>query len=214
MTRRGAFSFWIADFACVTAIAIVLTIASPGWVAVPVVLLFGVKTFEYRRVAREEYELLRAQLEVLESLFPRVQGDYRCTYHVPVKSFWGNPTRLRQALDYVPAGGGGGRRFPIEQGIIGVAYQRKGPRAENFQNDAEYRERMVHEYNYTVKQMGERRTDRRSYLAVPVVEGGNERVLGVFYFDSRLPGAFTLDDENPAWRTIQTGVEAIRRRLA
>lgn len=213
LTDRTTFLIWAGEFACVTAIAVILGTTSAIFILIPVVGIIALKIFEYRRIGRWHYVKVRGQLEVVETLLPRIGGQYRCTYHVPVRRLWGMPRKLRQAFDYVPTGGGGGRTFDIQKGIIGLVYQRKGPRAEHFQNDEEYRDRMVQEYNYTVTEMGERRPDRRSYLAYPIVEGGTERVLGVFYFDSNVPNTFMMDDNNPAWVTIQTAIEAIRRGL-
>src|SRR5205807_8865171 len=99
-------------------------------------------------------------------------------YHHKIR----NHTELVQAFDYIPEGGGGRRRFPIGKGIIGKVYSLKAPRVENFASDAEYRTRMVSEYNYTISEVMERTADRRSYLCYPIVDE-NHNVLGLIYFD-------------------------------
>jgi hypothetical protein len=86
------------------------------------------------------------------------------------------------ACDYIPKGGGAGRMFSLDKGIIGRAFQVRGPRVENFLTPDEYRKRMQSEYGYSEAELGERNPDRRSYLAYPIVEGGSERVEGILYY--------------------------------
>jgi hypothetical protein len=124
---------------------------------------------------------------------------------------WGEMKYLTQMFDYVPKGGGGGRKFPIDKGIIGRAFRVRGPRVENFKTGQEYRERMHREYGYTEEEMGERTPDRRSYLAYPIVEGATERVLGILYFDSDIYGTFEMNEKNELWKMICAAGQPIKR---
>lgn len=105
LTNWTALLFWVGEFACVTAIAVILRTTSAIFIAIPVIILVGLKIFEYRALVRQRYNKVRGQLEVLETLLPRTGSDYRCTYHIPVHRLWGNPRKLRQAFNYVPTGG-------------------------------------------------------------------------------------------------------------
>jgi GAF domain-containing protein len=123
-----------------------------------------------------------------------------------------NRTELVQAFDYIVQGGGGGRPFPIDKGIIGRTYETKGPRVENFFSDQEYRERMVSEYNYTTTELMQRTADRRSYMCYPIVDE-NHTVLGLLYLDSDQANTFTMEDTNPRWRAIRDSGEIIRSNI-
>jgi hypothetical protein len=119
---------------------------------------------------------------------------------------------LMQAFDYVGDQGGGGRSFPVDKGIIGVAYSAKGTRVENFLNDADYRQRMVREYKYSELEVGQRRADRRSYLCDPILDESHN-VLGLLYFDADCYDFFTSDDRNPRWVMIKSAANVIRGPL-
>lgn len=214
--KRGLQWLWFGEFVGTTGLAVLLSV--PGvpwyWVGIPVALLVTLKAVEYRLDVRSRYETVRHLLDLLDSLLPAAKGDARCTYHVPVRRILRKPKYMRQAFDYVPKGGGGGRRFSIEKGIIGKAFTMGGPRVENFATGQEYRERMQLEYGYTEREMGERTPDRRSYLAYPVVEGGTENVLGVLYFDSNVCQAFRKDGADDTWRMVEAVVQPVKRALS
>lgn len=211
--NKRMFGYWAAEFICVTAIGVLPLITRIAWIALPAVTLVVLKGLQYRGQAEDRVRKVRHQLDVLHTLLPYEDRHFRCTYHVPVNRIFGSATELKQAFDYVPAGGGGGRKFPVEKGIIGRTFREKGPAVENFANAQEYRDRMVEQYNYTVEEMGERQTDRRSYFCSPMVEGGTERVLGLLYFDSRVPQTFEMDPPNEIVEMIQSAAEAVRRSL-
>jgi GAF domain-containing protein len=99
----------------------------------------------------------------------------RCTYHVPVL-----PRKLRQAFDYVPFGGGGGRKFQKRKGIIGVVFDAKDVRVENFESDRTFRDRMRKVYRYSERDLQKITLDRRSYLCIPIKDE-NLQVLGLLY---------------------------------
>jgi hypothetical protein len=206
--------FWGIEFAAVTAIAVVLstaTTAAKVWVALLAVIIVATKIAEYFDNVRVRLSEIRYQVQILLTLLPTDGAKVRCTYHCPIHRLF-NRTQLAQAFDYVPEGGGGGRRFPIEKGIIGKAYSIKAPRVENFASDEQYRSRMVTEYNYTIAEVMERTADRRSYICYPVVDE-NHKVLGLLYFDSDQPNTFTMEQTNPRWQAIRDAGEVIRGNI-
>lgn len=209
------FLYWVGEFVCVTAIAVILALSNiVNWfVVVPVIAIFVLKYLQHRAYIRERYFTLRQQLDLLERVLPHGDRDLRCTYHIPEWRAFGSVRKLVQVIDYVPRGGGGTRRFPIDQGIIGRVYLKGGTRVENFDSHDDYRTRMVNEYGYNSREMEERTADRRSYLCVPVLEGASNRVVGLLYFDSKIHNTFSLDENNEIWSTIQSAVESIRRTL-
>ncbi len=212
MSKRTLIA-WIIEFAAVTAIAVILgTTAPTWWIVVPVVFILAAKLCEYVIASRERHEIVRRQLQVFLALLPRENADVRCTYHYPARSRIRGRVKLVQAFDYVPHGGGGGRRFNSEKGIIAKVYAVKGPRVENFINDEEYREQMVHEYNYSVAELQERRADRRSYACYPILDE-THTVLGLIYVDADVPGTFTEDIENPRWRALNAAAAVVREAV-
>jgi len=182
------------------------------WIALPACVILAVKVVEAGSLVRGRHLHVRQQLHLLLSVLPTDGAHVRCTYHVPVKVGWRRRVRLLQAFDYVGDQGGGGRPFEVAKGIIGVAYSAKGTRVENFSSDAEYRQRMVSEYNYTEAEVGQRRADRRSYLCDPVLDESH-KVLGLLFFDSDRCGFFTLDEANPRWHMIRVAAGVIRGPL-
>jgi GAF domain-containing protein len=151
-------------------------------------------------------------MQILLTLLPNDGAKIRCTYHCPVHNKLLRGTQLAQVFDYIPDGGGGGRRFPIEKGIIGKVYSIKAPRVENFASDEEYRTRMVNEYNYTITEMMERAVDRRSYACYPVIDE-NHKVLGLLFFDSDQTNTFTMEQTNARWRAIRDAGDVIRGNI-
>jgi hypothetical protein len=210
MSKRTGL-LWLVEFASLTAIAVILSTATTKWkwwVAIPAAVIVGAKFAEYVYDVRVRLNVIRHQLQILVKLLPSDGSTIRCTYHRPIHHRLLNRTELEQAFDYIPEGGGAGRRFSIEKGIIGKVYKIKAPRVENFPSDREYRTRMVAEYNYTATEVMERTADRRSYVCYPVLDE-NHTVLGLLYLDSDRPGTFTMDDSNPRWRVIRDGGQII-----
>lgn len=208
--EKKKYSIWGIEFLCITAIAFVL--AQPNWseywLLVPIASILGLKVYEYRAAVTEKHLRVRGQLDLLIKLIPFEDVlDVRCTYHVPV---WGK--QLLQTCDYIPRGGGGGRRFFRGKGIIGKTFVEKQPLVENFESDEEYRERMATKYNYTTEELQQRKSDRKSYFCYPILDE-NHRVLGLIYLDSSHLNTFTFDDNNPKMEIIMKACEAIRDNL-
>jgi hypothetical protein len=215
MSKHATLIVWGIEFVSLTAIAVLLSTAtntSKWWVALPGLIIVGAKVFEYVGNARFRMKLVYYQLEILHKLLPGNGSTVRCTYHRPKHHRFRNHTELVQAFDYILQGGGGGRSFPTDKGIIGTTYNSKGPRVENFSSDHEYRERMMAEYNYTAAELMHRTADRRSYMCYPVVDE-NHVVLGLLYLDSDQPNTFTMDDANPRWRAVRDAGEIIRSNV-
>lgn len=213
MRGRAQLGLWALEFLSVTAIGILPATTVPlWWLGLPISALLGAKFGEYKLDVRERRLALRQQLSLLLELLPRDGAGVRCTYHVPVRAGLRRQPMLRQLFDYLPSGGGGGRRFPASKGIIGKTLQAKGPRVENFQNDAEYRSKMLQDYDYTASELGVRTADRRSYLCYPILDE-NHVVLGLIYFDSHQCGLFTIDESNPRWVMIGRASEVIRAEV-
>ena len=207
------FASWAVEFACVAAIGVLPSAgASLPWLALPAAVIVALKLLEARWRARDAQLHICQQLHLLLSVLPVDGAHVRCTYHVPVKTLSRKGVRLLQAFDYIGDQGGGGRWFPADKGIIGVAYSKKWTRVENFVSDVDYRQRMVSDYNYTEAEVGQRRADRRSYLCDPLLDESHN-VLGLLYFDSDRYGLFTLDENNPRWQMIIAAGGVIRGPL-
>lgn len=208
--RQG---LWTVEFLSVTAIGILPASGVPlWWLAVPVVALLAAKFGEYQVDARERRVALRQQLRLLLELLPHDRAGVRCTYHIPVRVPLRAQIMLQQVFDYLPSGGGGGRRFPTTRGIIGKTFETKAPRVENFRDDAEYRRKMLNEYNYTASELAQRTADRRSYLCYPILDE-NHAVLGLIYFDSDRCGLFTIEDTNSRWGMIRQAGDVLRAEV-
>jgi hypothetical protein len=211
---REILVYWFAEFVTVTALTVIMSLAIPHWwIVIPVLVLLAARVHQYRTSVRARHLDVRRQLDLLETLLPQTGRHLRCTYYVPRTTLVTRKTMLVQAVDYVPNGGGAGREFSTEKGIIGRVYRLGGMRVENFRGADEYRKKMVSDYGYTLAEMGERENSRRSYLCYPIVEGGTEKVLGLLYFDSNTQNTFTLDEGNPTVMAIRAASEAIKRTI-
>ncbi len=212
MSKRTLIA-WIFEFAGVTGIAVILGTTVPKlWIVLPVIVIVAAKVSEYVVASRERHDIVRRQLQVFLALLPSDGADVRCTYHYPVRNRIRGRVELVQAFDYLPQGGGGGRRFNSEKGIIAKVYAAKGPRVENFANDEEYRQRMVQEYSYSTGELRDRKADRRSYACYPIVDE-NHTVLGLIYVDADVHGAFTDDMRNPRWRALNAAAAVVREAV-
>lgn len=200
----------VVEFLCVVAMGVILSQAnwSRLWLCAPIAVFLALMVYDYKLVLAEKHSRVKGQLALLMKLlsFESVL-DVRCTYHVPV---WRK--QLRQAFDYIPGGGSGGRKFSQGQGIIGKTFVKKRWSVENFENDAEYRTQMIQEYNYTTQELKERRADRRSYFCYSLVDE-NHKVLGLIYFDASKPNTFIPDETDPKMKMIISACEAIKESL-
>lgn len=208
--EKGKYMTWLLEFLCITAIAVILSLAnwSKHWILVPIAAILGLKVYEYKVAVEEKHLRVRVQLNLLIKLVLFEDVSYvRCTYHVPVwrKLFF-------QIFNYIPSGGGRGRKFSRMKGIIGKAFVEKRPLVENFESDEEFREQMVQKYNYATEELQQRTADRKSYFCHPILDE-NHRVLGLIYLDSSHPKTFVDDPNNRKMQMITRACEAIKDSL-
>ena len=83
---------------------------------------------------------------------------------------------------------------------------------ENFENDEEYRQKMISEYKYLEEELMERKADRKSYFCYPLVDE-NHKVIGLIYLDSSRFNAFRLDNDDSRTTTIVEACENIKNSL-
>lgn len=200
---------WGIEVASIAAIGIIATQDDwcIYWIIAPIAALVGAKIWENRDSIKEKQLRVKVQLQLLLSLLSYESTfDIRCTYHVPI----GN--KIVQAFDYLPGGGGSGRKFDLKKGIIGKAFTHKKPLVENFLNDEEYRQKMISEYKYTEGELMERKADRKSYFCYPLVDE-NHKALGLIYLDSSRFNTFRLDNGDSRTETIVKACENIKNSL-
>lgn len=198
------------EFLCAAAIGGILSQSSFSkfWTFAPIVVCVAAILYEYRAAVADRQSRIKSQLTLLMRLLAfESKLDVRCTYHVPV-----GRKQLHQVFDYIPSGGGAGRKFSQGKGIIGKTFADKGWSVENFQDDTGYREQMIAKYNYTAEELRNRRADRRSYFCYSLVDENNN-VLGLIYFDSSQPNTFTYDETDLRTKMIIDACEVIKNSL-
>lgn len=81
--------------------------------------------------------------------------------------------------------GGEDRRFSIRSGIVGRAIREKSPFAAFRKSDDydEYINEMIHEWSYPKHDARKLKSDRKSWMAVPIF-GSERKVIGVVYLDA------------------------------
>jgi len=203
---------WVLDFAFIVAIGGAFFRQFTGSLLIFAAVFFAARLVRERASSAWRQQRIRDQLAMLAAVLREDAADLRCTYHVPKRRPLAGHTELRQAFDYLPDGGGGGRCFPIDKGIIAKAYEHKAPKVENFRDDADYHKRMMEEYNYTPSELRQRTADRRSYLCIPLVDE-NHQVLGLVYLDSNTAGTFPRDDDNPRRRIVRAAAECLKAQM-
>jgi len=123
------------------------------------------------------------------------EDDIRCTIWVPEK----NGEWLRQITHYLPADvTGSDRRFRVSKGVIGYAYRAKeclvvSLKGDEYADAPVFRRYMMKSWGYDQKEANDLTTDRRAYLAAPIISS-QEEIVGILYCDSRNPNAFDLPE--------------------
>jgi hypothetical protein len=123
------------------------------------------------------------------------EADIRCAIWVPEK----NGNWLKQITNYLPTGvTGSGRRFQVSKGVIGYAYRAKeylvvSLKGNEYDDAQAFRKYMMKSWGYDQKEANDLTSDRRAYLAAPIVNS-QEEVVGILYCDSRNPDAFDLPE--------------------
>lgn len=197
---------WTIEFLSIIAISYILTTHTirDYWITVLICLVLYSKLVEHRMSISEAQAKIQVQLNFLyKVLFFAPQDNVRCTFHTPI---WRN--RLLQSCNYIPTGGGVGRTFPSDKGIIGKAYQQKESFVVNFVDDQEYSQWMVSDYGYTHDEVKQRTTDRRSYFCHPLIDE-EHKVLGLVYFDSSTYNKFP-NTTNQQMRDLIIKLDLIR----
>lgn len=179
------------------------------WLVVPAATASIALFDEHRQMQHARFKevavTVRGMMSAL-ALDPAVGA--RCTVHVPIGTL---RKRFLQACDYVPDGGGGGRKHRRNKGILWKSYEAKAERTEAFHSDEEFRTKMTTEYNYSTAEMVERTRDRRSYFCAPIVEG--DEVLGLLYLDARETEVFPIGGQIDRALLLATARDAVRASL-
>jgi hypothetical protein len=165
-------------------------------------------TFEtYRTTIRREYdrqahiysipEKHSAVMDTLREeglLAEDVWRDLRSTIHVPDILFHDT---LYQLLDYYPAGGGGGRAFPVRRGILGLSWRLHTHQVEATVPVDNPRNLIVY-WGMTSEEATAAGQGRQSFLCV-VLRDETTSPVGVFYLDSTESKVFGAlrNDRNP-----------------
>lgn len=177
------------------------------WIIAPILAIVGAKYWENRDSVNDKQLRVKVQLQLLLKLISYGSSlDIRCTYHVPKKN------KMLQAFNYLPDGGGSGRKFDAKKGIIGKAFTHKKPVVENFLNDEEYRQKMVSQYGYTAEELMERKADRKSYFCYPLIDEYH-KVIGLIYLDSSRFNTFRLNNGDSNTEAIVKACENIKNSL-
>jgi hypothetical protein len=149
-----------------------------------------------KRLGAETINNISERLQEMIRLFQACdQSQIRGAVHVFVPLIATADQRVRRGLlqltDYV--GGtetsrGKGRITLVNQGIIGRCARTGKMETVGFADESDYREAMVREFGFTVKEAEKHTKTARSYLAYPLNREGE--VVGVLYFFSNEPQVF------------------------
>ncbi len=198
------------EFLCAAAIGVIASQQDWTylWLGAPIALYVALMFYEYNSFVTDRQLRVREQLKLLMRLVSfDTTSDVRCTYHVPC---WRK--QIRQSFDYIPSGGGSGRRLSQNKGIGGKALSEKKWLVDNFRSDGEYRTEMVRKYGYTADELQKRRADRRSYFCYSLVDE-KHKVIGLIYFDASRLNTFTLDETDPKMKMLIDSCDLIKDGL-
>lgn len=172
--------WWAIEVASVISLAVLTSYrVSLWWLILPVGGFVVGKVLDFRSGIHDRKRQVEGQLRLLMRLIDfNPEWEVRATFHVPTRF-----GKLRQVVDYLPSGGGAGRSFPRDKGIIGKAFREKRLCVESFEDDKDYRTQMVLKYRYSETELAQRSADRRSYFCFPLVDESH-KVLALVYLDS------------------------------
>ncbi len=150
------------------------------------------------------------------------------------------PSRLVQWTDYVPAqsryrrdghthyrvNGAAGRTFRVYRGhadrvyvgllgktlIAGMEQRRSLASRDALPAGAPLVGHLVRELNFRRRHARSVTSDRRSFLAIALIEEGSQKPLGVVYFDSREPACFSDAVEDKIFQGLPRLLDAINAR--
>lgn len=181
--------------------AAIVLIFGTFWLLIASVLKILHAHYQDKKEAKvKSYDGLLGAMHVLyANVFKHLQykgsnpEQLRLTMHrVVIKEGQNDPTGLEQMLPYIGGkGGGAGRVFPINPGIIGhVARSGEVRVASRVGEDhAAFIKELVSQWFYTESEARKLTSDRKAWLAVPIL-GKEKTVLVVIYFDSDVRDAF------------------------
>lgn len=206
---RRRFAIGGLQVLCVTAIGVIASQQwNHLWFGPPIAFYAALMIYEYKSYVSDRQSRVREQLKLLMKLVSfDAAADVRCTYHVP----WGR-RHIRQVFDYIPSGGGGGRKLLRNKGIGGKAFSEKNWLVANFPGDKEYRMEMVKKYGYTSDELQKRRADRRSYFCYSLVDEKHD-VIGLIYFDASIVYTFAPDENDTKMKMLVDGCDLIKSGL-
>lgn len=147
-----------------------------------------------KQLGNDAIQKISDRLQLAIEQFPACdQARVSATVHVltelPTTSDLQVPEGLLQLTDYVgPDGGKKGRVTPINQGVIGRCARTRSKEHVDFADAAEYMDRMVRDFGFSIGQTEQHTKEGRSYLAYPLKSG--ERLIGVLYFFTTEPQVF------------------------
>jgi len=162
-------------------------------------------------------ELFNASKWMCEDLFTKseIESVVRCTVWVPVGTLTRTATnRLIQATDYFPMQSRlgithtyrkSGRRFRTygvskkgdSVGILGFTAlgclngAGQDSYAERLPANVDFVNHMVERWNFSRFKASRLTPDRKAYLCVPLLDGGERKLLGILYLDSNRPRTFS-----------------------
>lgn len=176
-----------------------------AWLALAsVVKVLHAAAQDRERKRGEDYAGLRGALHVLYECIRRGAGVHttgdgtlRATIYRAERPAVSCPAgqELEQLLPYIGGiGGAPGRRFSIRTGIIGKAAREKRLVAVDRKSKEypEFVEELVCDWGYTEEEAHAIRSDRQTWMGVPVL-GPDQSVAAVVYLDSSVPGFFSED---------------------
>ena len=123
------------------------------------------------------------------------EDDIRCTIWVPEK----NGEWLKQISHYLPANvTGNDRRFRTSKGVIGYSYRAKeylviSLKGDEYNDAPAFRKYMMKNWGYDAKEANTLASNRRAYLAAPIINS-EEEIVGILSCDSCNPSAFDLPE--------------------
>lgn len=157
--------------------------------------------------SKQDFDGLKAAMFVVHANVTRACGlsqdqnaDVRVTFHRVVPPL-NDPHSIEQLVPYAGGEGGGeGRKFSVRSGITGKCIRRKEPYTMHRGNeeDTVYQQELMAEYGYTFSDVKKLSSDKKSCMAVPVLDASGKHALGVVYFDSVHSNQFVSPDVQDA----------------
>ena len=180
--------------------ALVLSLGAAWLLIASAVKILHAHYQDKKEVQQKSYDGLLGAMHVLYANVSKHLQDtgtnseqLRITMHrVQFEEGKNDPIGLEQMLPYIGGkGGGAGRVFPINPGIIGLVARSGEVRAASRADDdhAAFIKELVSKWFYTESAARNLTADRKAWLAVPIL-GKDKTVLVVVYLDSDIRDSF------------------------